>query len=301
MNRRAACDLGYPVAVAFLSATGPDQRNEMKFNLSFPPGYPRVPLNEDYFRPELPGNTHTGLTGFHARTVSRTSGLEKDKARWRIVNTVLRTRPKNWDRVTVLSTPGLWWHFERLLMGKLESDGQKCNILACERDPDAFRVSAAMMARLFKGTVVPSGGLVRNEKKTRFLWNTDVFSYLETREIAADINVAWLDLTSVITETLGERLVLLSPHLSRKYACLAITLIRGREHGQIRDVIGGGKKRKRVLEGIVRRSCGDGFRIADLFDYKDSMPMQQAIFLRGATLSIKGAYERHAYGKGLAQ
>lgn len=265
----------------------------MKNNLSFPPEYKyQTKPNENYFTIPHESLGRTGITGFHERTISRTSGLAKDRARWRIINTFLRTCPPatRWPEVNVLTTPGVWWHFERLLTGRLERRNQKARYVSFERDPNVFRLSAVFMASVFHKVARSNtrGGLecisIGKQDRVAF-FNCDVFEYL-SGELARKkkFTGVWLDLTSVISSSLADRLRILGPRLHPEYCMLAITLIRGRENGEIRDSLASGKSRKRVLEGIVRSSCGDDFRIADLFDYADSSPMQQVIFLRGATM-----------------
>lgn len=261
----------------------------MKINLSFPPEYPFKPLNDTYFQIPHEVMGRTGLAGFHERTISRHSGLAKDRARWRIINTFLRTRPRPPKVMDLqcLTNPGAWWHFERIIRGRLDNEipRQRPIFTCCEKDPEMFRLSAVMMATVFNSAgVVVEPGRVSNPKKTRTLLNQDTFEYLAERKVKANLRCIWLDLTSTLTEGLAERLKLLRPHIAKDYCLLAITLIRGREQGPVRDALADGKKRKRVMEKMVRSACGDDFRIADLFDYADSMPMQQVIFLRGTTL-----------------
>jgi len=282
---------GFPSLPQPETRIGAGVMKKKKKNLSFPPESPYVKPNENYFKVPHEALRRTGITGFHERTISRTSGLAKDQARWRIVNTFLRTCPthEHMPEAHLLTTPGAWWHFERLLTGRLEHAEQKARFVSFEKDPKLFRLSAVFMATVFHKITKPEkrGGVdcVSIGKQDRaVLFNCDVFDYLaRTAARKAKFSGVWLDLTSTISSGLTERLKLLEPRLNQEYCMLAITLIRGREQGGIRDTLAAGKKRKRVLEDIVRDTCGDDFRIADLFDYSDSSPMQQVIFLRGAT------------------
>lgn len=258
----------------------------MKPKLSFQP-YPGAQSNESYFRIPHRSLALTGITGFHERTISRTSGIQKDRARWRIVATFLRTKPVSLTHPRILSTPGAWWHFERLLEGALNSRRERPIFYCFERDPEIYRLSAVMMACVFhsSGVTVKRDGAVDyviSRKGSKRLINRDVFDYV--KRARPPFAAVWLDLTSTITETLKERLSLLRPSLRTDYCLLAITLIRGREQGAVRDQLKAGMTRKRLLEQMVRSACGDDFRIADVFDYADSSPMQQVIFLRGAML-----------------
>jgi hypothetical protein len=265
----------------------------MKINLSFPPEFPRSPINTDYFKVPHEVIGKTGLAGFHERTISRTSGLAKDRARWRIVNTFLRTAPKDLPNLYLLTTPGAWWHFERLIEGRIQHDHakQKPHFLCFERDAEMYSLAAVMMATIFNGSgaVVKRDGdidCVTSRRGSKILRNQDVFEYLGKAPFLKKKRFAgiWLDLTSVITDKLPQKLAILRPWIRPDYCMLAITLIRGRESGEVRSKLQEGRRRKRILERMVQESCGEDFRIADLFDYSDSMPMQQVIFLRGTTL-----------------
>lgn len=248
---------------------------------------PFLTPNEDYFKVPHESLKRSGLVGFHERTISRTSDLNKDKARWRVVNVFLRTCPKSIKRVRLLSNPGPWWHFERLLEGRLLNREQEPRFVCCERDPDVYALSAAMLAAVFGGVAVKNEmgfPFVTCIKGHRKLYNADTFEYLQSHRRWKLFCGIWLDLTSTLTDKLGTKLALLRPVLRSDYCMIAITLIRGREQGEVRDTLRTGKTRKRHLASLIDEHCGPGFKLTDIFNYADSSPMQQVIFVRGALL-----------------
>lgn len=185
-------------------------------------------------------------------------------------------------RLSMLSLPGPWWTAEKELADYIfrrKKMHVSLHMVACEKDLKLFNLAAIRMVPSRKYGINAKGYnteldcQVITNKKTRVLFNTDVFKYMEQKMKKFDC--IWLDTTNTLPY-IDTKLHLVDG-VAKEHCIFILTVLRHRDPGL--PAIG-------RLDYACAIMSQYGFELIDQTPYTDTSNMLQLIFRKGKSREL---------------